>query len=63
MAVATITTASISGTVLTVSSGSAVISIGMVLTGTNVLAGTIIISYGTGSGNMGTYNVNYSQKQ
>ena len=33
----------------------------MVLTGTSVLTGTMIMSYGTGSGNAGTYNVNYSQ--
>ena len=33
----------------------------MIQTGSSVLAQTVIISYGTGYGGPGTYNINYSQ--
>jgi hypothetical protein len=56
-------TASISGTVLTVTAkvGSTPIAAGMEVTGTGVAAGTYILSVGTGSGGTGTYNVSVSQ--
>ena len=60
-ATSTMTSSSISGTVLTVGGMNNTVCIGMILTGTSVLTGTMIISYGTGVGGPGTYNVNYSQ--
>jgi hypothetical protein len=54
----------ISGTVLnvtSVTSGSAALAVDMGLQGTNVLAGTRIMSLGTGTGGVGTYNVNTTQ--
>ena len=53
---------SIAGTVLTVSSvSSGTLAIGQTIVGGGVTAGTYIVSEGTGSGNVGTYNVNFSQ--
>lgn len=51
-------TGSISGTVFTAGAPSAgAYKIGYVLSGTNVTAGTTIVSFGTGTGGAGTYNV------
>lgn len=59
---ATCSNGSISTTVLTVAgSVNGEYKIGMVITGTGVTAGTTIISYGTGVGGQGTYNLNISQ--
>ena len=58
------TSGSISGTVFTdTTHGTNRFTIGMILTGTGVSAGTFITSLGTGTGanNGGTYNVNISQ--
>jgi len=62
-----IVTASISGTVMTVTaldaylqSGSP-LAVGAVLSGTGVTPGTTIVSFGTGTGTTGTYNVSISQ--
>jgi hypothetical protein len=56
------TTSSISTTVLTVAGTvTGTFSVGMILTGTGVTAGTYISSLGTGTGGAGTYNVNISQ--
>ena len=58
------TSGSISGTVFTdTTHGTNRFTIGMILTGTGVAAGTFITSLGTGTGanNGGTYNVNISQ--
>jgi hypothetical protein len=55
-------TGSISGTVLTVSLvGSGTLEIGQTLVGTGVTVGTTIVSFGTGTGDTGTYNVSASQ--
>lgn len=56
-------TGSITGFVLTLNAPAAgnVFKVGMVLSGTNVVAGTVITSFGTGSGGAGTYNVSISQ--
>ena len=57
-----VVTGSISGTVLTVTSISyGTVQVGMSVSGTGVTAGTTIVSLGTGSGGLGTYNVNPSQ--
>ncbi len=57
-----VVTASISGTVMTVSGVSAgALRAGQSISGTGVSIGTIITGYGTGSGGVGTYNVNISQ--
>lgn len=59
---ATCSNGSISGTTLTVAgSVNGEYKIGMVITGTGVTAGTTIISYGTGLGGQGTYNISISQ--
>ena len=59
---AAVSNGSISGTTLTVSTlASGSISIGMLVTGTNVTAGTYITAFGSGSGGTGTYTVNNSQ--
>lgn len=51
-------TGSISTTVLTVTAmTSGTIAVGQILSGTGVTAGTQIISFGTGTGGTGTYNV------
>jgi hypothetical protein len=56
------TASSITTTVLTVGGTvTGTFSIGMALSGTNVLSGTYITSLGTGTGGAGTYNINRSQ--
>jgi len=56
------TASSISTTVLTVGGTvTGTFSVGMIVTGTGVTAGTYITSFGTGTGGAGTYNVNVSQ--
>jgi len=56
------TTASISGTTLTVTAFSGGnLAVGHVLSGTGVSAGTKITAFGTGSGGNGTYTVSISQ--
>lgn len=58
------TSGSIAGTVFTdTTHGTNRFTVGMLLTGTGVVAGTYIVSLGTGTGanNGGTYNVNISQ--
>uniref|UniRef100_A0A6C0KUL2 Peptidase S74 domain-containing protein n=1 Tax=viral metagenome TaxID=1070528 RepID=A0A6C0KUL2_9ZZZZ len=55
-------TATISTTVLTVSAvTSGRLTIGQLITGTNVSASTVIVSFGTGTGGAGTYNISVSQ--
>jgi hypothetical protein len=56
-------TASISGTVMTVSAvASGAVHVGQLLTGTGVANGTVITAYGTDTfGGAGTYTVNFSQ--
>ncbi len=55
-------TGSIAGTVLTVSGGvSGTVTVGQILSGTGISAGTQIISLGTGVGGTGTYNIQTSQ--
>jgi hypothetical protein len=55
-------TGAISTTVLTISAmSSGVITIGMQIAGSNTAPGTIIVSFGTGVGGTGTYNVSISQ--
>jgi hypothetical protein len=52
----------IAGTILTVVSvTSGTIVPGMLIAGTGITADTYIVSNGTGTGNIGTYNVNVSQ--
>ena len=59
---AAVFTGSISGTILTVATlTTGVITVGSVLSGTNVTAGTTIIALGTGTGGAGTYTVSTSQ--
>ena len=55
------TSSSISETVLTVGGMNNTVSIGMILAASGVLAQTIIISYGNGTGGSETYNIYYSQ--
>ncbi len=58
---AAVVTGSISGTVLTVSAvTSGVLSIGSVITGTNITGGTTITALGTGDGGVGTYTLSQS---
>jgi hypothetical protein len=62
--IATNTTATISGTTLTINSGTTtgVFAVGMVLTGAGVSANTTITAYGyPGTGGYGTYTVSVSQ--
>ena len=55
-------TGSISGTTLTVTSvASGSVLQGMLIRGTGITSGTVIASYGSGSGNTGTYVVSKSQ--
>jgi|688.fasta_scaffold01796_2 hypothetical protein len=54
-------TGSISGTTLTVTSTTGIISIGMVLSGGVISAGTTVMSLLTGNGSIGTYTVSVSQ--
>lgn len=57
-------TATIATTVLTVSACSACnLAAGLPITGAGVAAGTVIVSLGTGTGGIGTYNVNISQTE
>jgi hypothetical protein len=59
---ATCTSGTISTTTLTVAGTvNGRFQVGMVVTGPGVTAGTTIISYGTGLGGQGTYNLNISQ--
>lgn len=51
----------ISGTVLTTSSTTGVVAVGMAVIGAGVATGTVIVSFGTGTGGNGTYNLNISQ--
>jgi len=61
-ATTTSTGSSISGTTLTVGTmATGKFLIGMVLSGTNVVAGTTITGYGTGTGGAGTYTISTSQ--
>ena len=53
-------TGSISGTTLTVTSGSS-LSIGLRLSGAGITPGTQILGFGTGTGGTGTYTLNISQ--
>jgi hypothetical protein len=54
--------ASISGTTMTVTgTPTGVIQVGMLISGTNVTAGTTITAVGTGTGGTGTYTVSASQ--
>jgi hypothetical protein len=58
---AAIVTGSASGTVLSVTAvTSGTLRPGLPISGTGIAAGTIISSYGTGSGGTGTYNINVS---
>lgn len=61
--IATNTTATISGTTLTINSGTitGVFAIGMVITGSGVSANTTITAYGSATGGIGTYTVSVSQ--
>ena len=55
-------TASISGTTMTVSAVAAgTLQVGQTLTGSGIVAGTQIVSFSSGTGGIGTYNVNASQ--
>ena len=54
-------TGSITGIILTVTAITGAIVVGQTLTGTGVTSGTTISSFGTGTGGVGTYNVNHSQ--
>lgn len=53
--------ADISGTVMTVTSAACVLKAGVVFSGSGVTVGTTIVSFGTGTGGTGTYNVSVSQ--
>ncbi len=55
-------TGSITTTVLTITDVSAgLLAVGDIINGSGVTAGTVITSFGTGTGGTGTYNVNNSQ--
>lgn len=55
-------TGSIAGTVMTVTAvSSGTLAVNQTISGTNVVAGTTIVSLGTGTGGTGTYNVSYTQ--
>ncbi len=54
-------TGSISGTVLTLTAVTGTIFVGQIISGSGVTSGTQIISFGTGTGGTGTYNVQTSQ--
>lgn len=59
---ATASQATIAGTVLTLSGTiQGVFAVGMTLQGTGVTNGTTIVSFGTGNGGIGTYNLSVSQ--
>ena len=61
VATATATGSSIADTVFTAGSTTGLFLIGMTLSGTGVLPGTLIVGYGSGSGGDGTYIVNNGQ--
>jgi len=56
-------TGAISGTTLTItgSTGSGVLVVGSIISGTGVTAGTFVSAFGTGTGTTGTYTVSVSQ--
>lgn len=55
-------TATVSGTVMTVTGvASGVLAIGMIISGSGIVAGTRIVAFGTGSGGVGTYIVSINQ--
>jgi hypothetical protein len=56
-----IATGSINGTVLTITSSTGGLRIGQSITGVGVTAGTKIVSFDSGSGDIGTYFVNIDQ--
>lgn len=59
---ATSTSSSITATVLTIGGSiTGTFVVGMTVTGTGIVPGTVIVSLGTGSGGAGTYNVSISQ--
>jgi hypothetical protein len=58
---AAVATGSISGGVMTISSTVGALAVGQVITGDGVTPGTTILSFGTGSGGAGTYNVSITQ--
>ena len=53
-------TGSVTGSVLTVTSAGGILTVGTSITGTGISAGTHISSLGTGTGGLGTYNLNNS---
>jgi hypothetical protein len=56
-----VVTGAIATTVLTVSAvTSGTLTVGSIITGTNVSVGTTIVSFGTGTGGVGTYNLSAS---
>jgi hypothetical protein len=55
-------TGSITGTVMTITvASSGTIAVGDIVSGSGVENPTVVVSFGTGAGGTGTYNVNYSQ--
>ena len=57
-------TGDVNGTVLTVTNfpvGTAPIAVGQVISGTGIVDGTSIVSFGTGTGGLGTYNLSDPQ--
>lgn len=55
-------TGSIAGTVLTVTASSqGVLQVGQIIAGVGVIAGTEIVSLGTGTGDVGTYTISRAQ--
>jgi len=55
-------TATVSGTVMSVTGvASGVLAVGMIVSGSGIVAGTRIVSFGNGSGGTGTYIVSISQ--
>jgi hypothetical protein len=55
-------TGSIAGTTLTVDTAtSGLLGVGSIVAGVNVTAGTTIVTLGTGTGGIGTYEVDISQ--
>jgi Baseplate J-like protein len=55
-------TATIAGTLMTVASiATGALVVGQTITGANVLPGTTVVSFGTGTGGTGTYNVSTGQ--
>jgi hypothetical protein len=57
-------TGDVNGTILTVTNfpvGTAPIAVGQVISGTGIVPGTTIVSFGTGTGGLGTYNLSDPQ--